>query len=121
MCVSARRVKNPSSVHFYVVTQPRNTTTYGSVSDVGADIDAILGLYDAHSPEEKRYLSAMQNFFYRFVWHGELPAGSSGTEKSSSLPHNIMIVGQDLSVRNSYENCDFWLQRELATKYARQE
>jgi len=114
-------VKSASSVHFYVVTQPRNSTSYGSVADVGADMDAILGLYEAHSPEEKRYLSAMQNFFYRFVWHGELPAGASGSEKSSSLPHNIMLVGQDLSVKSSYENCDFWLQRELATKYARVE
>jgi hypothetical protein len=91
------------------------------VADVGSDIEAILGLYEAQSPEQKRYLSAMQNFFYRFVWHSELPTGASGTEKSGALPHSVVVVGQDVGIQPSYQNCDFWLQRELASNYGRVE
>ncbi|CAB3372934.1 Hypothetical predicted protein [Cloeon dipterum] len=110
----------PSSVHFYVVTQSRNTSYFGGVADVGTDMDAILGLYEAHSPEEKRYLSAMQNTFYRFVWHQELPPGASGTDRSSALPHNIMLVDQDVAIKSSYDNCNFWIQRQLASKFSAQ-
>ncbi|XP_059478726.1 neurotactin isoform X2 [Neocloeon triangulifer] len=113
--------RHASSVHFYVVTQTRNSNYYGNVADMGADIEAILGLYEAHSPEEKRYLSAMQNFFYRFVWHQELPPGASGSERSSALPQNIIMVGQDVSIKSSYNNCDFWIQRGLTSNYARVE
>ncbi|KAF4523625.1 hypothetical protein B566_EDAN010134 [Ephemera danica] len=115
-----RTAKYSSAVHFYVATQPRNTSV-GFVADVGSDIETILGLYEARSPEQKRYLAAMQNFFYRFVWHGDLPTGSTGMERSTALPQNVIVVGQDLAIQSTYQNCDFWIQRELASKYGRVE
>jgi hypothetical protein len=113
-----RIAKHPSSVHFYVVTQPRNSSS-GPVADVGSDIETILGLYEAQNPEQKRYLAAIQNMFYRFVWHGALPTSPSGSERSTALPQSVLVVGQDVAVQPTYQNCDFWIQRQLAEQYGR--
>lgn len=95
-------------VPFYVVTQPRGLQ---NISDIDSDIDAILGRYEPKTPEQRRYVSAMQGLFYHYVWHGSIEHGTSPGNK-------VLIVGQDVLPNATYTHCEFWITKNIALPYA---
>ncbi|XP_075212834.1 neurotactin [Lycorma delicatula] len=94
---------------FYVVTQP-----YNELAEMGVDIKAILGSYRAKSPEQRRFVIAMQQMFYRFVAFGKFDAARSDSNKD-----HIILVGQDPHKAVEYPNCDFWISKDVVPRYGR--
>ncbi|XP_046489578.1 neurotactin [Neodiprion pinetum] len=100
-----------STIPFYVVTQPRGVA---GLADVDSDAAAILGTYAARTSEEKRHVTAMQQFFNHYVWHGEVAQATSNLKSSKTF-----VVGQDVLPVQSYQNCDFWISKDIVPRYAR--
>ncbi|CAH0561233.1 unnamed protein product [Brassicogethes aeneus] len=96
------------NVPFYVVTQPRGVQ---NISDVDSDVDAILGRYEPKTPEQRRYVSAMQNFFYHYVWQGTIEGGFTPTNR-------VLVVGQDVLPNSTYSHCAFWIENNVVLSYA---
>ncbi|XP_044748402.1 neurotactin isoform X2 [Coccinella septempunctata] len=94
-------------VPFYVVTQTRGEQ---DLADIESDVDAILGRYEPKTPEQRRYVSAMQGLFYHFVWHGKI--------EQQNIGHEVLIVGQDVLPNSSYSKCDFWTTKNFVPAYA---
>lgn len=98
-----------TDIPFYVATQPRR----GHLADPDSDAAAILGTYAAVTPEEKRHVSAMQQLFNHYVWHGEVAqADPSGAKR-------VLVVGQDTLLEQDYPNCDFWIKENIVPLYGR--
>ncbi|CAL1683272.1 unnamed protein product [Lasius platythorax] len=97
-----------TNIPFYVATQPRR-----HLADPDSDAAAILGTYAAVKPEEKRHVSAMQQLFNHYVWHGEVAqADPSGAKR-------VLVVGQDTLLEHDYPNCDFWIKNNIVPMYGR--
>ncbi|XP_034948731.1 neurotactin [Chelonus insularis] len=96
-------------VPFYLSTQAP-----GPLADADSDVAAILGSYTAKTPEEKRHVSAIQQLFNQFVWHGRII-------EAASKPANrkVIIVGQDILPEREHPNCDFWIKKNIVPRYAR--
>ncbi|KAK4880560.1 hypothetical protein RN001_008706 [Aquatica leii] len=92
---------------FYVVTQTRGEL---NVADVDSDVDAILGRYEPKTAEQKRYVSALQQLFYYFVWHGKV--------QPQQLSNKILIVEQDVVSAANYTHCDYWIKKDIVPRYA---
>lgn len=93
---------------FYVVTE---TTGELNLADVDSDVLAIVGRYEAKTPEQRRYISAMQQLFYHFVSHGEM--------KQFDPRRRILSIGQDALTVEDYPNCDFWIKNDFVPRYGR--
>ncbi|XP_014604852.1 PREDICTED: neurotactin isoform X1 [Polistes canadensis] len=98
-----------ANVSFYVATQPRG----GNLADPDSDAAAILGTYAARTPEEKRHVSAMQQLFNHYVWHGEV------AQADPKGANRVLIVGQDIIPQHDYPNCDFWIKHDIVPLYGR--
>lgn len=98
------------SIPFYVVTQPRGAA---GLADVDSDAAAILGTYAARTSEEKRHVSAMQQLFNHYVWHGEV------VQAAREIKTKILLVGQDVLPVQNYSNCNFWISKDIVPRYAR--
>lgn len=96
------------SVPFYVVAQPDIADHVAGGDD---DILAILGRYEPKTPEQRRYVSAIQQLFYHYVSHGEM--------KQFEPRRRVMIIGQDVLSQEDYPNCDFWISKDVVPRYAR--
>ncbi|XP_043257374.1 neurotactin [Colletes gigas] len=97
-----------TNIPFYVAIQPR-----GQIADPDSDAAAILGSFAARTPEEKRHVSAMQQLFNHYVWHGEVAqADSNGVKR-------VLIVGQDTLPERDYPNCDVWIGKDIVPSYGR--
>ncbi|KAL6257236.1 hypothetical protein P5V15_012163 [Pogonomyrmex californicus] len=97
-----------TNIPFYVATQSRR-----QFADPDSDAAAILGTYAAVTPEEKRHVSAMQQLFNHYVWHGEVAqADQSGAKR-------VLVVGQDTLLEQGYPNCDFWIEKNIVPMYGR--
>ncbi|KAF5284564.1 hypothetical protein FQR65_LT02390 [Abscondita terminalis] len=92
---------------FYVVTQPRGEL---NVADVDSDVDAILGRYEPKTAEQKRYVSALQQLFYYFIWHGKV--------QPQQLSKKILVVEQDVLPATNYTHCDYWINKDIVPRYA---
>lgn len=108
VCPLLTLARMKTNIPFYVATQTR-----GSLADPDSDAAAILGTYAAITPEEKRHVSAMQQLFNHFVWHGEV------AQTDPSGIKQILIVGQDTSLKQDYPNCDFWIKKDIVPLYGR--
>ncbi|XP_066589792.1 neurotactin isoform X2 [Prorops nasuta] len=97
-----------TNIPFYVATQPR-----GRLADPDSDAAAILGTYAARTPEEKRHVSAMQQLFNHYVWHGEV------AQANPKDARKVLIVGQDTLLERDYPNCDFWITQNIVPSYGR--
>lgn len=95
-------------VPFYVVTQTRGEQ---DIADVDSDVDAILGRYEPKTPEQRRYVSAIQQLFYHYVWHGEVL-------QTENVNNKILVVGQDVLPSANYTHCDFWINKDIVPKFA---
>lgn len=94
-------------VPFYVVNQTRGEQ---DLADIDSDIDAILGRYEPHTPEQRRYVSEIQNLFYHFVWHEKV-------SHQVGHGHRVIVVGQSVLSSANYSHCDFWIAKD-ALPYA---
>lgn len=92
---------------FYVVTQTGGEL---GIANVDSDIQAILGRYEPKTPEQRRYVSAIQQLFYHYVSHGEI---------KSELRRKLLDIGQDALPTYNSENCDFWIKNDIVPRYAR--
>ncbi|XP_054256975.1 neurotactin-like [Macrosteles quadrilineatus] len=99
------------STPFYVVTEPRGEHR---VADVNADVDAILERYNPKTPEQRRYVSAIQQIFYRFV-----SLGKFDHHPSDASNNKILLIGQDALPNLGYPNCDFWFAKDIVPRFAR--
>lgn len=97
----------PQTAPFYVVTQ---TEGEFDIADSDVDVLAILGRYEPKTPEQRRYVSAMQTLFYHFVSHGKINHSSQNT---------VLDVGQDVLSKPAYPNCDFWIVNDFVPKFGR--
>ncbi|BET02036.1 Neurotactin [Nesidiocoris tenuis] len=71
---------------FYLVTQPSDAAAKNGLVYGGADVEVLLGTYPYQTdPPQRRYITAMRNFFYRFVQNGVVPL------------HRMSVIGQDLT------------------------
>ncbi|XP_017779271.1 PREDICTED: neurotactin [Nicrophorus vespilloides] len=87
---------------FYIVTQTRGEQ---NISDADSDVDAILGRYEPKTPEQRRYVSAIQQLFYHFVWHGKV--------QTESPNNKVLVVGQDVLPAQNYSHCDYWKTKNV--------
>jgi carboxylesterase type B len=108
VCPLLSNARNQLSAPFYVVTQTGGEL---SLADVNDDVQAIFGRYEPKTPEQRRYVSAIQQLFYHYVSHGEL--------KQADGRRRVIEVGQDALTVETYPNCDFWIQKDIVPRYAR--
>lgn len=78
------------------------------IAGINADVEAILGTFDSDMPEQRRYMAAMQQLFYYYVWHGHLPGPESG----------LIQVGQDLLPLSGLPLCDLLIREDIVPRYA---
>lgn len=93
---------------FYVVTQTGGPLEIATVDD---DIQAIVGRYEPRTPAQRRYISAIQQFFYYYVSHGEVP--------QFDPRRRVFNIGQDVLPFDNYPNCDYWIKKDIVPRYAR--
>ncbi|KAI8440097.1 hypothetical protein MSG28_001517 [Choristoneura fumiferana] len=58
---------------------------------VDADIEAILGTFDSEVPEQRRFMSSMQQLFYYYVWHGTSPGPDTGLIAVEIMPKYVLV------------------------------
>ena len=116
--LNALATKMPTSAYFYVATFPISVSKSEDeleyqepLAELGIDIAAIMGRVEGATPEERRYITAMQQLFYQFVRFGELHHGS---ERYSG---RVLVVDQDTLPRNEYPNCNFWIQKDAVPRF----
>lgn len=95
--------KQQPAIPFYVVTQTGGEL---NLADVDADVQAILGRYEPKTPEQRRYMSAIQQLFYHYVSHGEIKP-------------RVYNIGQDALPVEDYANCRYWISKDIVPRYAR--
>lgn len=78
------------------------------MAGINSDVEAILGTFDSETPEQRRFMAAMQQFFYYFVWHGRLPGAETG----------LVAVGQDLLPLHGLPACDLLIREDVVPRYA---
>ncbi|KAJ6636695.1 Neurotactin [Pseudolycoriella hygida] len=93
---------------FYVVGQRSGELNLASVDD---DVQAILGRYEPKSPEQRRYVSAIQQLFYHYVSFGQV--------KPLSHFQRVLYIEQDPLPMREYRHCDFWISNDIVPRYAR--
>ncbi|XP_022215332.2 neurotactin [Drosophila obscura] len=108
VCPLLTNARLQPSVPFYVVTQGEGVD---QLATVDADVQAILGRYEPHTVEQRRYVSAMQQLFYYYVSHG--------TVQSFEPRRRVINVGQDAQPQEDYEHCNYWISKDIVPRYAR--
>lgn len=94
-------------IPFYVVTQVGNGEI--PLATVDDDVQAILGRYEPKTPEQRRYVSAIQQLFYHYVSHGEM--------KQFDTRRPVFDIGQDALSVVDYPNCDYWISKDVVPRY----
>uniref|UniRef100_A0A182J1I1 Carboxylesterase type B domain-containing protein n=1 Tax=Anopheles atroparvus TaxID=41427 RepID=A0A182J1I1_ANOAO len=107
VCPLLTIVQKLPSAQFYAVTQTGGEL---GIADVDADVQAILGRYEPKTPEQRRYMSAIQQLFYHYVSHGEI---------KHELRKKHIDVGQDALPTYDDDNCRFWIKNDIVPRYAR--
>lgn len=91
-------------VPFYVAIQPRGEQ---NIADIDADIEAILGTYEPKTKQQSGYVSAIQDLFYSFVWHGKIEQEMFGMK--------VLLVGPDVLPNSTYSHCAYWLGQNVTS------
>lgn len=78
------------------------------LAGINSDVEAILGSFDSEMPEQRRFMAAMQQLFYHYVWNGHLPGPDSG----------LMTVGQDPLPLHKLPACDLLISEDIVPRYA---
>ncbi|XP_034825684.1 neurotactin isoform X2 [Maniola hyperantus] len=77
------------------------------LAPVDSDVEAILGSFDSVMPEQRRFMAAIQQLFYYYVWNGRLPA-----------EHDLIAVGQDALPLRGLPQCDLLIQKDVVPRHA---
>lgn len=91
----------------YVVTAAGVARGSGPAG-ANSDAEAMLGSLKSTAPETRRYIAAMQQLFYYFVWHGKTAAGMGG----------LVEVGQDSRPLAGLPACDRLIQEDIVPRFA---
>lgn len=110
VCPLLANARLQPSVPFYVVTQGEGED---QLAKVDADVQAILGRYEPHTVEQRRFVTSMQSLFDYYVAHGEV--------KPFDSRRPVIIVGQDALPDNGQvdESCNYWISKNIVPRYAR--
>lgn len=108
ICPLLTNARLQPSVPFYVVTQGEGEEQLATVE---ADVQAILGRYEPHTVEQRRFVSSMQQLFYYYVSHGTMP--------QYEPRRRVLNIGQDPLPQEDYPNCNFWISNDIVPRYAR--
>ncbi|XP_061706096.1 neurotactin isoform X1 [Cydia pomonella] len=92
----------------YVVAGAGAGAAGSRLAGVDADLEAILGTFDSEVVEQRRFMAAMQQLFYYFVWNGRLPGPETG----------IAEVGQDVLPLHGLPLCDLLIREDIVPRYA---
>lgn len=95
-------------VPFYIVTQGEGEE---QLATADADVQAILGRYEPHTVEQRRFVSSMQQLFYYYVSHGTMP--------QYEPRRRVLYIGQDPLPQEDHPNCNFWISNDIVPRYAR--
>lgn len=69
--------------------------------------------YEPKTPEQRRYVSEMQNLFYHFVWHdGKIIPVEQANQKK------FLVVNQVILSASNFSHCDFWINNNIVLPYA---
>lgn len=98
------------NVPFYVVTQTRGEQ---DLADIDSDVDAILGRYEPKTPEQRRYVSEIQNLFYHYIWHD---GKSFFTQQTGQK--KVLVIDQVILPGSNFSHCDFWINNNIVLPYA---
>lgn len=108
ICPLLVNARQQVSVPLYVVTQGEGED---QLATVDADVQAILGRYEPHTVEQRRFVSAMQQLFYYYVSHG--------TVQSFDSRRKVIIVGQDAVGQEDHPHCNYWIEKDIVPRYER--
>lgn len=108
ICPLLANARLQKTVPFYVATQGEGPD---GLAKIDIDVQAILGRYEPIAVEQRRYMSSMQQLFYYYVSHGEVPQHNSGKR--------VLNMGQDPIPQEDYPNCNFWISHDIVPRYAR--
>lgn len=89
-------------VPFYVAIQPRGQQ---NIADIDADVEAILGRYEPTTLQQSRYVAAIQDLFYSYVWHGKIEQEMFGMR--------VLLLGQDVLPNSTYSHCAYWVGQNV--------
>lgn len=82
-------------------------------TDVGIDMEAILGHYQGTKTVTRRYVSAMRQIFFRFLTFGKI------VPTSDAKKNKLLLIDQDAHLVNEYKNCDFWISKGVVPRYGK--
>ncbi|TDG52782.1 hypothetical protein AWZ03_001015 [Drosophila navojoa] len=108
VCPLLTNARLQPTVPFYVVTQGEGSD---KLATVDADVQAILGRYEPHTVEQRRFVSAMQQLFYYYVSHG--------TVQSFDTRRRVIIVEQDAQAQEDHDHCNYWIGKDIVPRFAR--
>ncbi|XP_045526166.1 neurotactin [Pieris brassicae] len=106
--VTLARMRLAAPMYVVLGSGPGGGINGTGIAGVDSDVEAILGTFDSEVPEQRRYMAAMQQLFYYYVWHGRLSGPESG----------LIAVGQDLLPHLGLPVCDMLIQEDLVPRYA---
>ncbi|XP_067646001.1 neurotactin [Eurosta solidaginis] len=108
ICPLLTNARLQPSVPFYVVQQGEGEQ---QLATIDTDVLAILGRYEPHTVEQRRFVSSMQQLFYYYVSHGTVPQYDPS--------RRVLNIGQDLLPQQDHPNCNFWISHDIVPRYAR--
>ena len=87
----------------------------GYIADARSDIEAILGVYEPQTTEQRKFVDNMQHMFYKFVRQGRLPLDTSAADK-------VYLVDDSIGTVSGHRSCeDLWNESGLYPQYARRD
>ncbi|CAH2091855.1 unnamed protein product [Euphydryas editha] len=106
--VSLARMRLVTPMYVVLGSGPGGGAAASGMADINSDIEAILGTFDSEMPEQRRFMAAIQQLFYYYVWHGQLPGPETG----------LIAIGQDLLVHHGLPACDLLIQKDVVPRHA---
>ncbi|XP_054733582.1 neurotactin [Anastrepha obliqua] len=108
ICPLLTNARLQPSVPFYVVQQGEGEN---QLATVDTDVLAILGRYEPHTVEQRRFVSSMQQLFYHYI--------SQGTVPQYEPSRRVLYIAQDPLPQQDHPNCNFWISHDVVPRYAR--
>lgn len=108
ICPLLTNTRLQPSVPFYVVQQGEGEN---QLATVDTDVLAILGRYEPHTAEQRRFMSSMQQLFYYYISHGTVPQYDPS--------RRVLNIAQDPLPQQDHPNCNFWISHDIVPRYAR--
>lgn len=108
VCPLLANARLQPTVPFYVATQGEGED---QLVNVDADVQAILGRYEPHTVEQRRFMASMQQLFFYYVSHGTVP--------QFDAHKRVINLGQDPLAQEDYSHCNFWISHDIVPRYAR--